>query len=95
MITTTNGGILHKSKTFNTICINKGYQTNTADLLENLDFESAGVESLHHTIRTDNGGELAGSEDFRQVVGEHGYILETTAPDASNQNRWPWHSILE
>jgi hypothetical protein len=45
------------------------------------------LESNHYqTIHTDNGGELAGSEDFRQVVGEHGYILETTAPDASNQS---------
>jgi hypothetical protein len=59
-ITTTTGGLLHKSKTFNTICINNSYQTNTVDLLEHLDFESAGVESPHHTIRTDNGGELAG-----------------------------------
>jgi hypothetical protein len=86
MITTTNEGLLHKSKTFNTVCINKGYQTNTANLLKNLDFESAGAESLHHTIRMDNEGEFSGSEDFRQVVGEHGYILETTASDASNQN---------
>jgi hypothetical protein len=52
----------------------------------NLDFESAGVEQLHHTIRTDNGGKLAGSDDFQTKVGEHSYILETTAPDTSSQN---------
>jgi hypothetical protein len=49
-----------------------------------LDFESAGVEQLHHTIRTDNGGELAGSDAFRTKVGEQGFILETTAPDTSS-----------
>jgi hypothetical protein len=52
----------------------------------NLDFESAGVEQLHHTIRTDNGGELAGSDEFQTKVGEHVYILKTSAPDTSSQN---------
>ena len=70
-ITTASGGLLHRSKTFNTLCVNKGYHINTAESLEHLDFESAGVESPHHTIRTDNGGELAGSADFCQVVGDH------------------------
>jgi hypothetical protein len=85
-ITTTPGDLLHKSKTFQTLCINKGYANDTANITPNLDFENAGIEQLHHTVRTDNGGELAGSAAFHHVVGHHGYILETTAPDASNQN---------
>jgi hypothetical protein len=47
---------------FKKLCTNHGYQINTAEM--NLDFESAGVEQLHYTIRTDNGGEFAGSDDF-------------------------------
>jgi hypothetical protein len=86
MITTTPGGLLHKSKTFQTLCVNKGYANDTANIIPDLDFKSAGIEQLRHTVLTNNGGELAGSADFRQVVGNHGYILETTAPDASNQN---------
>ena len=37
-------------------------------------------------IRTDQGGKLAQSTTFRQVVAEHQYSLETTASDNSNQN---------
>jgi hypothetical protein len=48
---------------FKKICTNQGYQLNTAEM--NLDFESAGVEQLHHMIRTDNGGELTGSHEFK------------------------------
>jgi hypothetical protein len=58
MITTAGGGLLHKSKRFNTICNDKGYQTTTAKILENLDFEGAGVDSLHHVIPTGNGVDL-------------------------------------
>jgi hypothetical protein len=86
IITTTPDGLLNKSKTFKALCINKGYTNDTANIIPHLDFESAGIEKLHHTVRTDNGGELAGSDDFRQIIGHHGYILETTAPDASSQN---------
>ena len=38
------------------------------------------------TIRTDNGGELAGCEEFERMVNEAGYSLETTAPGTSSQN---------
>jgi hypothetical protein len=86
VITTTPGNLLHKSNTFQTLCINKGNVNDTANIIPNLDLKGAGTEQRHHTVRTDNGGELAGSADFRQVIGNHGYILETTAPDASNQN---------
>ncbi len=37
-------------------------------------------------IRTDLGGELANSQDFRNLIAAHGYLLETTGPDASSQN---------
>jgi hypothetical protein len=58
-ITTTPGGLLHKSKTFQTLCINKGYANDTANIIPNLDFESAGIEQLHHTVCTDNVNLLA------------------------------------
>jgi hypothetical protein len=37
-------------------------------------------------IRTDKGGELWGSHAFQHTVRDAGYILESTAPDASFQN---------
>jgi hypothetical protein len=37
-------------------------------------------------IRTDLGGELANSEAFRELIAKHGYLIETTGPDASSQN---------
>jgi hypothetical protein len=47
---------------------------------------NTGVEQLHYTIRTDNGGKFAGSDNFRTNVAEHGCILETTAPRTSSHN---------
>ena len=40
----------------------------------------------HRTIRCDKGGELWGSQTFRQVLLNHGYIMEPTAPQAPYQN---------
>jgi hypothetical protein len=37
-------------------------------------------------IQTDQGGELAKSEAFRNVITKNGYVLESTGPDASSQN---------
>jgi hypothetical protein len=37
-------------------------------------------------VRTDQGGELAKSAAFRDIVAKHGYVVESTAPDASSQN---------
>jgi hypothetical protein len=37
-------------------------------------------------IRTDQGGELAKSDAFRDIVAKHGYVVESTGPDASSQN---------
>jgi len=44
------------------------------------------TEDTHYTIRTDNGGELAGSSRFTQTIVDHNYVLETIAPDGSTQN---------
>jgi hypothetical protein len=37
-------------------------------------------------VRTDQGGELAKSAAFRTVIAKHGYVVESTGPDASSQN---------
>jgi hypothetical protein len=37
-------------------------------------------------VRTDQGGELAKSADFCNLVARHGYVVESTGPDASSQN---------
>eukprot|EP00980_Cylindrotheca_fusiformis_P020335 scaffold7349_cov135-Cylindrotheca_fusiformis.AAC.1 len=39
-----------------------------------------------HVIRTDNGGELAGSRQFQEVVTTHGYLPEPTPPGTSSMN---------
>ena len=40
----------------------------------------------HRTIRCDKGGELYGSQAFREVLMKAGYIMEPTAPQAPYQN---------
>ena len=40
----------------------------------------------HRTVRTDQGGELAKSKDFQNMIAECGFTLETTGSDASAQN---------
>jgi hypothetical protein len=37
-------------------------------------------------VRTDQGGELAKSADFCNLIAKHGYVVESTGPDASSQN---------
>jgi hypothetical protein len=37
-------------------------------------------------VRTDQGRELAKSAAFWTVIAKHGYVLESTGPDASSQN---------
>jgi hypothetical protein len=39
-----------------------------------------------HYVQTDQGGELANSAAFRTTIAKHGYVLETTGPDALSQN---------
>ena len=46
-----------------------------------------GHPSAHHkTIRCDKGGELQGSQAFKEVIAEANYIMEPTAPNAPFQN---------
>ena len=40
----------------------------------------------NRTVRTDQGRELWGSQDFRKVVDDNGYIMDPTAPKSSFQN---------
>jgi hypothetical protein len=47
--------------------------------------EFGNKRSKHNIIRTDNGGELAGHEGFRQLCQENHYSVESTAADASYQ----------
>jgi hypothetical protein len=84
LITTTPGGLLDKSRSFATTCTQRGYETGTLDF--DLNFEDSGLDKPRFTVRTDNGGELAGSNDFCQTIANNGYLVEPTAPDASNQN---------
>jgi hypothetical protein len=87
-ITTTPNGLLHKSSSFTDICHKYGYlrepHTLDNDLLQ--DITAMGLECPRYYIRTDNGNELAGSEEFCAVADKHHYIVETTAPDSSSQN---------
>ena len=48
--------------------------------------ELHGRRTGHRTIRTDKGGELWGSLQFRNVIHNAGYLLQPTAPDAPFQN---------
>lgn len=43
-------------------------------------------QHLRLSIRTDNGGELAGSEKFNSTVAEYGYVVEPTPPGSSSKN---------
>ena len=45
--------------------------------------DTHGIKSGLRRIRTDQGGELAGSTTFRQCIQKAGYTLETTAAGAS------------
>jgi hypothetical protein len=84
LITTTPGGLLDKSRSFTTTCKQRGYECDTLDF--DLNFEDTGLDKPRFTVRADNGGELAGSTAFCQTVANNGYLVEPTAPDASNQN---------
>ena len=44
------------------------------------------TDTLHCTVRTDQGGELGKSNKFRELVKEHGYTYEPTGSNSSKQN---------
>jgi hypothetical protein len=48
--------------------------------------EHGNQTTTKHTIHTDEGGELWGSEEFKSVIDAAGYILEPTAADTPFQN---------
>ena len=81
LITTSTKGILAKSKSFRNVCKAAGYtpDTNDVDITDD-------TVNIVQTVRTDNGGELAGSHEFCQTVLDEDYNLETTAPGSSHQN---------
>ena len=92
LITTNPENILAKSKQFHRICKQQGYETTTQ--IHQIHDELYDMNEVSYTIRTDNGGELAGSTKFRNTIDKHGYNLETTAAGASFQIRscktiWP------
>ena len=43
-------------------------------------------KNTHRTVRTDQGGELGKSDDFREMISDCGFSLEITGSDASAQN---------
>ena len=81
VITTDPSNILAKSKSWHQICKLRGYEPQ----LYSLDSPSS-APTMHNVIRTDNGTNLAGSAELREVVHNRGYIMEVTGTDASFQN---------
>jgi hypothetical protein len=100
LISTTPGGLLHKSKSFAELCKKYGYSKNAHKILDDPyeDLLSMGIEQPRYFICTDNGNELAYSKDFRQLASNHEFIVETTAPDSSSENglaEQPHHTLKE
>jgi hypothetical protein len=82
MITTSPDGMLARSNRFQQTCESNGYTTDTH--ATEIDFEYIRGD-VPLAIRTDNGGEFV-TEELRQAVDAHGYIIQTTSPDKSSQN---------
>ena len=55
---------------------------NTVDLF----FNQHGLKGGMRRVQTDQGGELAKSTVFRNMIRRHNYVLETTGSDTSFQN---------
>ena len=88
LITTNPDGLLDKSRSFDDLCNKYGYTKSVNDVIDINPFDmiDLGLERPRHTIRTDNGTELAGSQEVLQTAAKHGYMVESTAPDSSSQN---------
>jgi dUTP pyrophosphatase len=56
------------------------------DIVEKFLKEHGHPTAHNRTVRTDKGGELWGSQAFRKVVDDNGYIMDPTAPKSSFQN---------
>jgi hypothetical protein len=85
VISTSPNGLHHKSKSFAEVCKKYGYSKNAHQILDEPYEEllSMGLKRPQYYIHTDNGNELAGSQDFCQLASDHEFIVETTAPDSS------------
>ena len=83
-ITTTKDGYLASSKAFESISNNYELevvpvnQAEIAKLLEDI--------PIDEFIMIDGRGEFANSKQFRNMVGNHGYDVTTTAADTSHEN---------
>jgi hypothetical protein len=88
VISTSPNGLLHKSKSFAEVCEKYGFLKNAHQILDEPYEEllSVGLERPRYNIRTDNGNELAGSQDFCQLASDHEFIVETTAPGSSSKS---------
>lgn len=88
VISTNPDGLLNKSTSFAELCQKYGYSKNAHKIIDGPyeDLVSMGLERPRYYIRTDNGTELAGSQEFRQTANNHDFFVETTAPDSSNEN---------
>jgi hypothetical protein len=78
-ITVSPDGLLAQSISFSKACEKQQFQITEAHW-------DLALDRPIYKVTTDNGTELAGSEEFRSKVAEYGYISQTTAPEASNQS---------
>ena len=91
LITTNPNGILSKSNSFEQLCQDRGY-TRQQHLVQYImdmhpsELASEHLDQIQYKIRTDNGTDLATSEEFRKTASKHNYIVEPTAPASSSQN---------
>jgi hypothetical protein len=87
VISTSPNGLLHKSKSFAEVCKKNGYSKNAHQILDEPYDEllSMGLECPRYYIRTDNGNQLAGSQDCRQLASDHEFIVETTTLNSSSK----------
>lgn len=78
-ISTSPIGTLARSQEFKIACAKYGFKIKQRHY-------DHGLDHPVFTVTTDNGTELSGSEEFRSVVFEQGYLPQTTAPDGSSQS---------
>ena len=50
------------------------------------DIAAEQLDQIQYKVRTDNGTDLAASEEFCKIVDKHNYIVESTALASSSQN---------
>jgi hypothetical protein len=86
IITTSETGYLAKSRAFEDTLREQQYVVQPTD--DDIDFFGDLLpDHVEATITTDGGGELSKSHDLKRVCNSHGYEVNSTAADASSQNR--------